>query len=52
MTTLRRVKRQPKTRQVCRHPDAERIKAPSMGHPNRWMCKVCGHRNDWPEGDA
>lgn len=27
---------------VCHHPEPQRIKAPVMGHPHRFLCGVCG----------
>ena len=33
---------------VCVHPEDKRIDASTMGHPGRWICGECRHKN-WEE---
>lgn len=34
---------------VCRHPEAKRIAAPTMGRPDSWVCGVCGFNGGEPQ---
>jgi hypothetical protein len=52
VTTLKRFKRiaGQTIEKRCIHPEDKRIDARSMGHPDRYICGVCGARlGDWTE---